>query len=71
MAEKIHLRICQIHAAQSVDMLVYYRVGRCHPLIQNRRGQYSMDLVHPFRLIFERSGDVIEIVKILEIADYH
>ena len=30
-----------------------------------------MDLVHPFRLVFKKSGKDVELVKILEIEDYH
>lgn len=71
MAERIHLRIDQIHAADTVEMLIQSRIGRCHPLTQNRKGQFSMDLVHPYRLVFEKNGDEIQIAKILEIVDYH
>ncbi|MEO5332649.1 MAG: hypothetical protein H7839_11555 [Magnetococcus sp. YQC-5] len=31
----------------------YERFGRCHQLTNNRSGQFSMDLVHPYRLIFK------------------
>lgn len=30
-----------------------------------------MDLVHPYRLVFEKNGDEIQIANILEIIDYH
>lgn len=30
-----------------------------------------MDLVHPYRLVFEKIGLEIQIVNILEIDDYH
>ncbi len=60
MAEKIHQRICEIRATDSVELLV-----------QNRKGQYAMDLVHPKRLVFEKHGEEIEIANILEIVDYH
>lgn len=71
MAKKIHQRIDEITAADSVEMLVQFHIGRCHPLSQNRKGQYAMDLVHPYRLVFEKSGNKIQIAKILEIVDYH
>ena len=51
MAEKIHMRIDQISAALSVEMMIQYRIGRCHPLKGNRKNQYAVDLVHPYRLI--------------------
>ena len=40
-------------------------------LANNRKGQYAMDLVHPYRLVFEKHGDEIQIAHILEIVDYH
>jgi len=37
----------------------------------NRSGQYAVDLVNPNRLVFEITGDEIQIVNIIEIIDYH
>lgn len=71
MAEKIHQRIDEITAADTVEMMVQFHIGRCHPLSQNRKDQYAVDLVHPYRLVFEKKGDEIQIANILEIVDYH
>lgn len=71
MAEKIHMRIDQIHAADSVEMLVQFSIGRCHLLQGDRKGQYAMDLVHPYRLVFEKKNEQLIAVEILEIVDYH
>ncbi len=71
MAYKIHQRIDEICAADTVEMMIRFHIGRCHPLTQNRKGQYAMDLVHPYRLVFEKKGDEIQIAIILEIVDYH
>lgn len=71
MAEKLHLRMDQIGAAESVEELIQGRVGRCHALTQNRKGQYAMDLVQPHRLVFEKIGDSVQVVRIVEIVDYH
>lgn len=71
MADKIHQRIDEITAADTVEMMIKYHIGRCHPLVQNRKGQYAVDLVHPYRLVFEKNGTEIQIVNILEIVDYH
>lgn len=71
MAEKINMRIDEITAADSVEEMVQFRIGRCHPLKGNRNGQYAMDLIHPYRMIFTKAGDITEIVKIEEIEDYH
>lgn len=71
MAEKIQLRIDQIKAATSVEEMIQFHVGRCHPLRHNRRDQYAVDLVHPMRLVFEKMGNEIQIANIIEIIDYH
>ena len=69
--EKIHQRIDEIDASDTVEEMVQYHIGRCHPLKGNRKGQYAMDLVHPYRLIFEQIEDEIKIANVMEIVDYH
>ena len=71
MAEIIHLRIDQIVAAASFEELIRFRIGGCHVLQGNRREQYAMDLVHPFRLVFVKCCSTIQLVRIVEIIDYH
>ena len=71
MAEKIHQRVDEINAADTVELMIQFRIGRCHPLSQNRKGLYAVDLVHPYRLVFEKKGGEIQIANILEIVDYH
>ena len=71
MADKIHQRIDELSAADTVEMMIRYHIGRCHPLVNNRKGQYALDLVHPYRLVFEKCGNEIQIVNVLESIDYH
>lgn len=71
MAEKIQLRIDQISAATTVEEMIQFGIGRCHPLHQNRKGQYAVDLVHPMRLVFEKRGNKIQVANIIGIIDYH
>jgi len=71
MAILIHQRIDELQSADSIEMLVQYSIGRCHPLEGDRKGKYAMDLVHPFRLIFEKSKTDIRVVNIIHIEDYH
>lgn len=72
MMIKIHLRIEQIFASLYVEELVQNNVGRCHLLKGDRRGEYAMDLVHPYRLVFRvnKLGD-LQVARIEEIVDYH
>ena len=71
MTEKIHQRIDEISAADTVEEMILCHIGRCHRLQGNRDGQYAVDLVHPYRLVFEKHEDEIQIANILEIVDYH
>lgn len=71
MAEKIHQRIDEISAADTVEDMIRFRIGRCHPLTENRSGEYAVDLVHPYRLVFTKKGDKVQIAIIQEIVDYH
>lgn len=71
MAEKLFLRTFQIKASKNINDLLEYSIGRCHPLHSDRKGQYALDLVQPYRLIFTLVDGNIEIVCILEITDYH
>ena len=70
-ADKIHQRIDELKAAFSVDMLVQFKIGRCHQLTSDRNGQFAMDLVQPYRLVFEKKNTDIQTVRIIEIVDYH
>lgn len=71
MAEKIQLRIDQIEAASSVEEMIKFKIGRCHHLSGDRKKQYAVDLIHPYRLVFEKKGNEIQIAYIIEIVDYH
>lgn len=71
MARLIHQRVDELQSADSVEMLVQYSIGRCHPLERDRKGEYAMDLVHPYRLIFEQNKTDVQVVRIINIEDYH
>jgi toxin HigB-1 len=71
LAKLIHQRVNELLSADSVDMLVQYSIGRCHSLEGDRKGEYSMNLVHPYRLIFEQNKADVKIIRIFNIEDYH
>lgn len=71
MAEKIQERIDQISSFPTVEMLIRFKVGGCHALTGDRKGQFAMDLVQPYRLIFTSAAQDIRVARILEIVDYH
>jgi proteic killer suppression protein len=54
-ARLIMRRMQELRAAQNLGDLwpPFSGPGRCHELTGNRAGQLSLDLDHPYRLIFE------------------
>lgn len=87
MGEKLaKLLITRLNALRDAETLEGVRnlLGRFHELVANRKGQWSCDLDHPYRLIFEpleypipqnAHGQYewirIRGVNILTITDYH
>ena len=71
MADKIHQRIDEISGADTIEQMIQYSVGKCHPLTGDREGEYAMHLVEPYRLVFEKRGNEVQIAHIIEIVDYH
>ena len=71
MAEKIQNRISEIEASITVEIMLQFHIGRCQSLSNNRKGQYAVDLINPYRLVFRKIGDEIQIAEIIEIVDYH
>lgn len=82
-AKKLHLRLQALRSALSLED-VRNLPGRFHELTTNRKGQWSCDLEHPYRLIFEPHEDPIPIndqggyiwceikgIEVVEIIDYH
>ncbi len=69
MAGKIQQRIQELSAADSIIILLQFSIGGCHSLKGNRKGQYAMDLVQPFRLLFEKVDE--QTIRIISIQDYH
>ncbi len=57
----IQLRLVQIQAAQSLTDLgpPYSGPARCHELKGNRAGTFSVDLEHPYRLLFYPNHDPV------------
>ena len=64
MAKKIHQRIDEITAVDTIEEMIKFKIGRCHPLEGDRNGQYAMDLIHPQRLILKKKGNAKEVFVI-------
>jgi proteic killer suppression protein len=76
-AKKLFQRVAEIRAADNLAMLKTLPAPRCHPLSNNRKGQYAVDLVNPRRLVFlpvyegEFEEKLVKEVVIIEVIDYH
>jgi len=82
-ATRIRRRLDQLRNAEVLEDL-RKAPGRCHELTKNRAGQLSLDLEHPYRLIFKPANapipckpdggldwSKITAVEILEVFDTH
>ncbi|MBA2883165.1 proteic killer suppression protein [Desulfosalsimonas propionicica] len=52
MAAKLGQRMFELNAAKSLKDISRLPPARCHQLSGNRQNQFSVDLEHPFRLLF-------------------
>jgi len=49
--------------------MIQYGIGRCHHLHGDRKDQYALDLVHPFRMIIVIMKEGVVQVECIE--NYH
>lgn len=84
MAAVIRRRITLLIRANSLTEVSTLPPERRHSLSGRRRGQYAIDLAHPYRLIFEPNHDPVPrredggvdtdhvtSITIIEVVDYH
>jgi len=82
-AKKLRRRLDDLSAASTLEIMRTLP-GRCHELKGDRAGQLSLDLEHPYRLVFEPTNDpipqkqdgglnwtAITAVRIIEVVDTH
>lgn len=84
MTRKIQQRLLELNAATNLNEISYLPPPRCHELTNDRKGQFSVDLEQPMRLIFIPANDPIPLkedggydlnkiteIEIIEICDTH
>ncbi len=82
-AKKIEQRLSDLAAAPNLEVMRTLP-GHCHELTGDHKGHLAIDLVQPYRLIFEVANDPLPIkqdggldwslvteIKIIEIENYH
>ncbi len=83
-AGKLMQRLQELDAAENLAEIARVPPPRCHELTGQRKGQLSVDLEHPYRLLFipanepvPRTADggldwnAVTEIEIIEIADTH
>jgi plasmid maintenance system killer protein len=83
-AALIQRRLDELRAADILENIRHLPGPRCHELKGDRDGQLSVDLDHPYRLIFEPANDPVPqkpdggldwsqvtAISILEVTDTH
>jgi proteic killer suppression protein len=84
MARKLQQRMAELKAADTIADISHLPPPRCHALTNDRAGQFSVDLLHPYRLLFIPANDPIPLrvdgginllcvteIEIIEIEDTH
>ena len=84
MAKKLHQRILELNAFECLADVPHTPPQRRHMLSGRRKGQFSVDLQHPFRLLFIPANDPIPLkddggydlsqiteIEIIRIEDTH
>lgn len=76
-AKKTIQRINEFMAAESLNDINVLRSSGLHSLSGKRKDSWAVNLIHPFRLVFDPlDGGTVDLktvtkVKIIEIIDYH
>lgn len=84
MARAIMRRLAVLKNAGTLALVPTLSPDRLHLLTGNRHGQYAVDLVHPYRLVFKPNHDPVPLkedggidkervtkITIREVVDYH
>lgn len=84
MSKKIKNRLVVLKAAPTLAAVPTTPPDRCHQLSGDRKGQFAVDLVQPFRIVFvpndtekvsEIDGGIdkqqVTAITIVDVADYH
>jgi proteic killer suppression protein len=59
LAKKLMQRLMELRAADCLAMISYLPPARCHELVGNCKGHFSVDLEQPMRLIFKSVNEPV------------
>ena len=60
---KLAQRMMELRVATSLDEISHLPPPRCHALTGDRKGQFSVDLAHPYRLLFVPANDPLPLLE--------
>ncbi len=77
-------RMVVLKAARNLEQIPHKKPERRHELSGKRKGEFAVDLKHPFRLVFRSNHDPIPLkedggialrlvtsIEIIQVEDYH
>jgi proteic killer suppression protein len=83
-AKKVNQRVHELRAAENLAVMKTIPAANCHPLHEDREGQFAVDVSANWRLVFgpnhdplpkKEDGSVdcenVTEIRILEVTDYH
>ena len=83
-ARKIRQRLAELNAAATLADMGRFPPARLHALKGDRKGQFAVDVKHPFRLLFDPAHDPVSLkddcgvdlaritrIRVLLVEDYH
>ncbi|MBW6511347.1 MAG: hypothetical protein K0A93_04405 [Desulfuromonadaceae bacterium] len=84
MTRKLQQLMAELRAAEALPDISHLPPPRCHELTGNRADQFSVDLEHPYRLLFIPADDstpyrnnegidlaLVKEIEIIDIEDTH
>ena len=84
MSKKLQQRLVELKAASNLEEISHMPPSRLHKLNGNRNGQFSVDLLQPYRLLFIVANDPllntdinkidkskVTEIEIIELVDLH
>lgn len=61
MAKKMQQRLMELKAADTLAQISRVPPPRCHEHTGNNRGKLTVDLVHPYRLVFQPNHNPVPV----------
>jgi proteic killer suppression protein len=58
-ASLIRRRLDELYAAETLADIGHLPPARCHELTGDRKGQFSVDIHHPYRLLFSPANEPV------------